>query len=98
MAAASPAPRLRRFGRGKAAAALSIALLLASVQQVAAATPANDLVGNAQQVALDASVEFDSTDATISSSDPTDCDGSHGTFPGPYFASVWFSATAPSAG
>ena len=29
--------------------------------------------------------------------DPTDCDGSHGAFPGPYYASVWFSYTT-SAG
>ena len=47
---------------------------------------------------LGVAVDFDSADATISPTDPTDCDGSHGAFPGPYYASVWFSYTAKSAG
>lgn len=63
-----------------------------------AAAPANDLVANATQLRLGVPLEFDSTDATMSATDPTDCDGSHGAFPGPYFASVWFSYTARSAG
>ena len=52
----------------------------------------------AKELALGVAVDYDSADATISASDPTDCDGSHGSFPGPYFASVWFSFTATSNG
>ena len=77
---------------------MSIALSLALTQTVVAAAPANDLVSGATPLTLDAAVEFNSAEATISASDPTDCDGSHGAWPGPYYASVWFSFTAPKTG
>ena len=80
---------------GALAAAL---LLLVAAQPVAAAAPGNDLVSAPTQLKLGVAVDFDSTDATTSPTDPTDCDGSHGAFPGPYYASVWFSYTAKSAG
>jgi hypothetical protein len=87
------ARRSRRLGALAAAV-----LLLTAAQPVAAAAPGNDLVTAPMQLKLGVAVDFDSTDATISPSDPTDCDGSHGAFPGPYYASVWFSYTAKSAG
>ena len=86
--------RARRLG----AFAMTLALLTATAQVVAAAVPSNDLVSAPTKLALGAAVEFNSADATISASDPTDCNGSHGSFPGPYFASVWFSFTATSNG
>ena len=77
---------------------MSFVLILALTQTVAAAAPDNDLVSGATPLTLDVPVEFNSAEATISPSDPTDCDGSHGPWPGPYYASVWFSYTATSAG
>ena len=92
-----PSPRSRRLGRRGGSLALSVVLMLAVTQGVAAA-PANDLVSGATQLQLDVPVEFNSADATISASDPTDCNGSHGSWPGPYYASVWFSITATKNG
>ena len=77
---------------------LAIVALTASVGAAAAAVPLNDEVAGATALKLGVPLEFDSTEATTSPTDPTDCDGSHGPFPGPYFASVWFSFTAKSAG
>jgi len=72
-----------------------IAALLSGVGTVAAAgAPPNDLVAGAIPLKAGVQVEYDSTDATMSAGDPTSCDGSHGSFAGPYFASVWFSYTA----
>ena len=88
----------RTFSRRLSAITLALALLATTAQLVAAAAPSNDLVANAMPLALGVSTEFNSAEATISASDPTDCDGSHGPWPGPYFASVWFSYTATSAG
>ena len=82
--------RARRLG----AIVMTVALLTATAQAVAAAVPSNDLVSAPTKLALGVAVDYNSADATISASDPTDCDGSHGSFPGPYFASVWFSFTA----
>ena len=90
--------RTPRLARPLSAVTLALALLAASAQAVAAAAPANDLVSGATQLTLDTPVEFNSAEATISASDPTDCDGAHGPWPGPYFASVWFSCTATSSG
>jgi len=76
-----------------------LALVLSSAAVVAAGSPpANDTPAGATTLALDSPLEFDSTDATEAPSDPTSCDGSHGSFPGPYFASVWFSFTSKSTG
>src|SRR6185369_17178681 len=86
--------RARRLG----AFVMTAALLTATAQAVAAAVPSNDLVSAPTKLALGVAVDYNSADATISASDPTDCDGSHGRWPGPYFASVWFSFTAPSTG
>ena len=61
---------------------------------LAAAPPANDTPAGAIPLQLDVPLDFDSTDATVSPSDPASCIGSHGSFPGPYFASVWFTYTA----
>ena len=77
---------------------LAIVALTASVGVAAAAVPLNDEVAGATALTLGVPLEFDSTEATTSPTDPTDCDGSHGPFPGPYYASVWFSYTAKSAG
>ena len=93
-----PGPRARRFARRGGSLAMSFALILALTQTVVAAAPDNDLVSGATQLQLDVPVEFNSAEATISASDPTDCDGSHGPWPGPYYASVWFSFTATSTG
>jgi len=74
-------------------------LVLASVGTVAAASPpANDTPAGATPLTLDTPLEFDSTDATAAPTDPTTCEGSHGSFPGPYAASVWFSYTAKKPG
>ena len=86
--------RAHRLG----AIVMTVALLTATAQAVAAAVPSNDLVSAPTKLALGVAVDYNSADATISASDPTDCDGSHGSFPGPYFASVWFSFTATSNG
>lgn len=75
-----------------------ILLLATSVGTALAAEPSNDEVANATALTLGVPREFDSTDATMAPTDPTECDGSRGSFPGPYFASVWFSYTARSAG
>ncbi len=78
---------------------LALALLGATTQQVVAVSaPANDSVANATSLTLDVPREFYSTDATIAATDPTDCNGSHGPWPGPYYASVWFSFTAKANG
>ena len=84
-------PRGRRFARRGGSLAMSFALILALTQTVAAAAPGNDLVSGATPLALDVPVEFNSAEATTSASDPTDCDGSHGSWPGPYYASVGFT-------
>lgn len=82
-----------------AALAASLALVaLSTGNAIAAGPPANDTVGGATELALGVSLEFDSSEATNAASDPTDCNGSHGPWPGPYFASVWFSYTARSSG
>jgi hypothetical protein len=73
-------------------------LLLTSAGIVLAAAPANDEAASATRLTLGVPLEFNSSDATEAASDPTDCNGSHGPWPGPYFASVWFSFTAGSAG
>jgi hypothetical protein len=90
--------RARHPARRLGAIAFAVALLAASAQLVSAAAPSNDLVAGATPLTLGVSVEFNSAEATVSPTDPTDCDGSHGPWPGPYFASVWFSYTARSAG
>lgn len=77
----------------------SLALVAGSAgYALAASPPANDLVANPTALSLGVPVEFNSADATSSATDPTDCNGSHGAFPGPYFASVWFSFTATANG
>ena len=91
-------PRARRFTRGLSALTIALALLAATAHAVAAAPPSNDLVSGATALELGVPVEFNSAEATESPTDPTDCDGSHGPWPGPYYASVWFSYTATSAG
>jgi hypothetical protein len=70
------------------------ALLLSPTAVSAASAPPNDEPSGATQLTPGVSLDFDSSDATESASDPTDCDGSNGSFPGPYYASVWFSYTA----
>ena len=92
------ADRARRFARRLSAATVAITLLVTATQTVAAAAPSNDLVANATPLSLGVAQDFNSIEATVSATDPTDCDGSHGPWPGPYFASVWFSFTAPSTG
>jgi hypothetical protein len=75
----------------------TIVALLASAGAVTATTPPGiDIQAGAKTLALDTAVTFDSRDATISPDDPTGCDGSHGPWPGPYSASVWFQYTATS--
>jgi hypothetical protein len=88
----------RRFARRASALAMSVAMLAALAQTAAAAVPSNDLVGGARALDLNVPVDFNSVDATESATDPTDCNGSHGAWPGPYFASVWFSYTATNSG
>lgn len=81
------------------AMAASLALVaLSAGTAVAAGPPANDSVASATPLALGVSREFDSSDATMAATDPTDCNGSRGSWSGPYFASVWLSFTARSAG
>jgi hypothetical protein len=91
-------PRGGRSRRRLVTVLAAFALVTAMAPGAAAAIPGNDLVGGATPLKLDVTVEYNSADATISASDPTNCDGSHGPWPGPYFASVWFSFTAPSTG
>src|SRR3954453_15656135 len=89
----------RRTGTRLMALGIGLALGMSSVGIVAAGSPpANDAVSQATPLALDTPVDFDSRDATSAATDPTDCNGSHGSWPGPYSASVWFSYTAKSAG
>ena len=71
-----------------------VSALLVGAVPVAAAAPTNDEASGATALSAGVSVQFNSIDATETASDPTSCDGSHGSFPGPYFASVWFSYTA----
>src|SRR4051794_40024565 len=92
-----PGPRVRR-SRRIATVVAAFALVVAIAPTAAAAGPGNDLVAGATALSAEVPVEFDSTDATISAGDPMDCNGSHGAFPGPYFASVWFSYAATSSG
>jgi hypothetical protein len=73
-------------------------LVMMSAGTVLGAAPANDEAATASPLTLGVPLEFDSSEATEAASDPTDCNGSHGPWPGPYFASVWFSFTATSAG
>src|SRR5262245_58964990 len=98
MTTASVGPRAHRFARRVSAIGMALALLAMSATFVAAAAPSNDLVGGATPLKLGVPVEYNSFEATVSPTDPTDCDGSHGPWPGPYFASVWFSFTAMSTG
>jgi hypothetical protein len=72
----------------------AIAMMLTGVGTVMAAVPSNDEPSGATALQAGVPVEFDSSEATSAAGDPTDCDGSHGAFPGPYSASVWFSYTA----
>jgi hypothetical protein len=72
----------------------SLLILLSAVGPVAAAPPSNDTPADAITLIPGVSVEYNSTEATEAASDPTSCDGSHGEFPGPYYASVWFTYTA----
>lgn len=80
----------------RALACASIATLLAGVGTVVAAAPANDTPAGAIALTAGVMIEYDSTDATMGAGDPTSCDGSHGAYAGPYYASVWFSYTATS--
>ena len=75
-----------------------LVLATSAISVAAASPPANDEASGATALKLNAPVEFNSIDATSAPGDPTDCDGSHGPWPGPYFASVWFRFTAPSTG
>src|SRR4051812_25362709 len=78
---------------------LAFPLLAATTQQAAAASPpANDPVANATPRTLDVPGDFHPSNATIAASDPTDRNGSHGPWPGPYHASVWFTFTAKTNG
>jgi hypothetical protein len=79
---------------------LAAALMLTamSVGTALAAAPANDEWTSATPLALGVPLEFNSAAATEAGTDPTDCNGSHGPWPGPYYASIWFSFTATSAG
>src|SRR5437667_1482511 len=73
----------------------SVALVLSSVGAASAVgPPSNDEPGGAVPLTPGVSIDFDSSDATAGAADPTDCNGSNGPFPGPYYASVWFSYTA----
>lgn len=84
--------------RTRLAALGASALLAISVNGVAlAAPPANDAQATPTQLQVGTPIEFDSSAATIAAADPDTCTGSHGTFDGPYFASVWFSYTATAA-
>ena len=73
----------------------SVALVLSSVGATSAASPpSNDEPSGALPLTPGVSIDFDSTDATAGTTDPTNCNGSNGSFPGPYYASIWFSYTA----
>ena len=92
---------MRKRGLARLGAIATIAVLMLGTTTVgvaAASPPANDEASGATALKLNTPVEFNSIDATEAASDPDDCDGSHGPWPGPYFASVWFRFTAPSTG
>jgi hypothetical protein len=74
--------------------AVASMLVMMSAGTALAAAPGNDEASNATALALGVPLDFNSFEATEAASDPTDCNGSHGPWPGPYFASVWFSFTA----
>jgi hypothetical protein len=57
----------------------------------------NDEQTGAIPLQLDVPLDFDSTGFTMSASDPMVCNGSHGLFPGPYYASAWFKYTAKAS-
>jgi hypothetical protein len=80
------------------ALAVASMLVMLSTGTALAAAPGNDEASGAPALTLGVPLDFNSLEATEAASDPTDCNGSHGPFPGPYFASVWFSFTATSAG
>ncbi|HET7828326.1 MAG TPA: hypothetical protein VFL03_02105 [Candidatus Limnocylindrales bacterium] len=76
-------------------AAIVGAALVSSVPVASAASPpSNDNAAGAIPLVAGVPAVFNSLDATEAQSDPTSCDGSHGSFDGPYFASVWFSYRA----
>ena len=97
MTASSIRHRPSRSARLSVALA-ALALAASAGGASAVSPPSNDLVGGATPLTLGVALDFNSAAATISGSDPTSCNGSHGPWPGPYFASVWFSYTAKSAG
>jgi hypothetical protein len=74
----------------------SLLILLSVVGPAAAAAPSNDHASGATVLTPGVSIDYNSSEATIDATDPTTCDGSHGEFPGPYYASVWFTYTAKS--
>lgn len=78
----------------RAVLAAVIALMLTGVGTAMAAAPSNDEPAGAVSLQTGVPVEFDASEATSAAGDPTDCEGSHGAFPGPYSASVWFQYTA----
>jgi len=80
------------------ASAVALMLIVMSAGTALAAAPSNDEAAGATALSLGVPLDFDSSAATEAASDPTSCDGSHGSFPGPYFASVWFKFTATSTG
>src|SRR3954451_15542100 len=89
----------RRTGTRLMALGIGLALGMSSVGIVAAGSPpANDAVSQATPLALDTPVDFDSRDATSAATDPTDCNGSHGSWPGPDSAPLWVLFTATTGG
>lgn len=75
-------------------AALLLVVLSAQFAAAAGPPPANDRRSRAVPLIVGAPIPFNGTNATTSPSDPTDCNGTHGPFPGPYYGSVWFSYRA----
>jgi hypothetical protein len=75
----------------------SLLILLSAVGPAVAAPPSNDTPAGATALTPGVPVEYNSSKVTEAASDPTSCDGSHGEFPGPYYASVWFRYTAGAA-
>lgn len=83
--------------RAAIAVCASIVILLTGAGgAIAADPPPNDELANPVGLQIGVPVEFNSSAATTGAGDPSSCDGSHGTFDGPYFGSVWFSYTASS--
>ena len=72
----------------------AVSALLVGALPVAAAVPSNNEAAGATPLTAGVAVQFNSIDATEAATDPSSCDGSHGSFDGPYFASVWFSYKA----